>query len=69
MFRETYRTASAILGTTPGTMLLTLEPAGLEVVFAELAAVSGPPDPVALAPIFVKYGLECFGPPLADDVD
>lgn len=53
------------IGKTAGTMLLTLEPAGLEVFFEELAAVPGPPDPVAVAPIFGKYGLELLGPPLS----
>lgn len=54
------------IGTTTGTMLLTLEPAGLEIFFEELAAIPGPPDPAKLAPIFVKYGLELLGPPLGD---
>jgi mannose-6-phosphate isomerase-like protein (cupin superfamily) len=54
------------IGTRSGTMLLTLEPAGLELFFEELAAVTGPPDPVKVAPIFEKYGLELLGPPLAD---
>ena len=55
------------IGGTTGTMLLTLEPGGLEVFFAELSAVSGPPTPEKVAPIFVKYGLELLGPPLADE--
>lgn len=54
------------IGETTGTMLLTLEPGGLEEFFAEVAAVSGPPDPTALGPIFVKYGLELLGPPLGE---
>ncbi len=54
------------IGKTAGTMLLTLEPAGLEVFFKELAAVSGPPDPEKLSPVFEKYGLELLGPPLSN---
>lgn len=52
------------IGSAAGTMLLTLEPGGLEVFFAELAAFEGPPDPALVAPIFEKYGLELLGPPL-----
>jgi mannose-6-phosphate isomerase-like protein (cupin superfamily) len=55
------------IGATTGTILLTLEPAGLEVFFRELAAVPGPPDPAKVAPIFARYGLELLGPPLGDD--
>lgn len=55
------------IGKTNGTMLLTLEPAGLEIFFEELAAVSGPPTPEKVGPIFVKYGLELLGPPLSDE--
>jgi quercetin dioxygenase-like cupin family protein len=55
------------IGTTTGTILLTLEPAGLENFFEELAVVPGPPDPAKVAPIFSKYGLELLGPPLGDD--
>ena len=50
-----------------GTILSTREPPGLEIFFEELAAVPGPPDPGKLAPLFVKYGLELLGPPLAGD--
>jgi mannose-6-phosphate isomerase-like protein (cupin superfamily) len=53
------------VGQTTGTMLLTLEPAGLEIFFEELAAIAGPPDPAKLAPLFEKYGLELLGPPLS----
>ncbi len=52
------------IGESSGTMLLTLEPGGLEVFFEELAAIAGPPDPALLAPVFEKYGLELLGPPL-----
>lgn len=55
------------IGTASGTMLLTLEPGGLEVFFEELAAVTGQPDPAAVIPIFEKYGLELLGPPIEDD--
>lgn len=52
------------IGSTIGTILLTVEPAGLEVFFEEIAALTGPPDPAELTPIFNKYGLELLGPPL-----
>jgi mannose-6-phosphate isomerase-like protein (cupin superfamily) len=52
------------IGQSSGTMLLTLEPGGLEIFFEELAAIPGPPDPGLLAPVFEKYGLELLGPPL-----
>ena len=55
------------IGNTPGTILLTLEPAGLEDFFVELAAIAGPPDPAKVAPLFEKYGLELLGPPLQDE--
>ncbi len=55
------------IGETKGTILLTLEPGGLEIFFEELAAVSGPPDPAKVAPIFEKYGLELLRPPLGDE--
>jgi hypothetical protein len=55
------------IGKTNGTLLLTLEPAGLEIFFEELAAVPGPPEPAKLIPLFEKYGLELLGPPLGDD--
>ncbi len=53
------------IGKTTGTMLLTLEPAGVEEFFMELASVAGPPNPAVVAPIFEKYGLELLGPPLS----
>ena len=52
------------IGETNGTILLTLEPAGIEASFEELAAIPGPPDPAKLAPLFEKYGLELLGPPM-----
>lgn len=55
------------IGKTAGTILLTLEPGGLEVFFGELAAVGGPPSPEKVAPLFAKYGLELLGPPLGDE--
>ena len=45
-----------------------VQPAGLEVFFDELAAVTATmrqPDPSALAAVFAKYGLELLGPPMA----
>jgi cupin domain len=54
------------IGQTAGAMLLTLEPAGLELFFEELARVTGPPDPAKVASIFEKYGLELLGPPLVE---
>jgi len=53
------------IGQSAGTILLTLEPGGLEIFFAELAAITGPPDPATLTPVFEKYGLELLGPPLS----
>ena len=53
------------IGQSAGTMLLTLEPGGLEIFFEELAAITGPPSPEILAPVFEKYGLELLGPPLS----
>ncbi|MBM3773815.1 MAG: cupin domain-containing protein [Acidobacteria bacterium] len=58
---HTFRNAGA--GT--GRLLITVEPAGLENFFAEIAAAPGPPDPAGAAEIFAKYGLELLGPPLA----
>jgi len=53
------------IGSKPGRLLLTVEPAGVEEFFQELAGLQGPPDPAIVAPIFAKYGLELLGPPLA----
>jgi quercetin dioxygenase-like cupin family protein len=53
-----------VTGSTPATMLVLLQPAGLENFFAEVDAVEGPPDPAKLAVIGAKYGLELLGPPL-----
>ncbi len=53
------------IGQSSGTMLLTLEPGGLEIFFEELAAITGPPDPAILIPVFEQYGLELLGPPLS----
>jgi mannose-6-phosphate isomerase-like protein (cupin superfamily) len=53
------------IGSTPGRILLTLEPAGIEDFFAELATVPGPPDSAKVAPLFFKHGLELLGPPLS----
>jgi mannose-6-phosphate isomerase-like protein (cupin superfamily) len=53
------------IGKTESTALLILEPAGIEHFFVELAALEGPPSPETVAPVFVKYGLELLGPPLA----
>lgn len=53
------------ISTSPGTLLVMLEPGGSEAFFTELAAVEGPPTPEKVAPIFVKHGLELLGPPLS----
>jgi quercetin 2,3-dioxygenase len=53
------------MGPSVGRVLVIAEPAGLEDFFRELAALTGPPDPASVAPIFAKYGLELLGPPLA----
>jgi mannose-6-phosphate isomerase-like protein (cupin superfamily) len=52
------------VGAAPGKLLLMVEPAGLEVFFADLAAIPGPPDPARVVPVFHKHGLELLGPPL-----
>jgi quercetin dioxygenase-like cupin family protein len=52
------------VGQTTGRALITVQPSGLEVFFQELAALSGPPDPAKVAPMFQKFGMELLGPPL-----
>jgi quercetin dioxygenase-like cupin family protein len=52
------------VGSTIGRMLITVEPAGIEDFFGEVAAIPGPPDPAKIGPIGVKYGLEILGPPM-----
>ena len=52
------------IGKTTGTHVVIVEPAGLEVFFAEIAALDGRPDPAKVLPIFDKYGLELLGPPM-----
>jgi quercetin dioxygenase-like cupin family protein len=56
------------IGQAPGRLLVTVQPAGLEVFFAELAAATAgmkEPDLKVIVPIFEKHGLELLGPPLA----
>jgi mannose-6-phosphate isomerase-like protein (cupin superfamily) len=56
------------IGTTPGRMITTVVPGGLDVFFEELATVQprgSAPDPAKILPIFEKHGLELLGPPLA----
>ena len=56
------------IGSTPGRMIITVAPGGLDVFFEELSAAAPPgtiPDPAKLAPLFQKYGLELLGPPLS----
>lgn len=52
------------IGQTTGRMIIVIEPAGIENFFAEIAALTGPPDLAKALPIFGKYGLELLGPPL-----
>ena len=57
------------ISTAPARMLTIVQPAGLDVFFAELdAAVGGgqEPDLSVVVPIFEKYGMEVVGPPLAE---
>lgn len=54
------------IGSKPGRMIVTVQPAGVEKFFAELDALPpGPPDQSQILPIFEKYGLEFHGPPLS----
>jgi mannose-6-phosphate isomerase-like protein (cupin superfamily) len=56
------------IGTTPGRILTTAVPGGLDLFFEEIDAVAprgSVPDPAKLLPIFEKYGNELLGPPLA----
>jgi mannose-6-phosphate isomerase-like protein (cupin superfamily) len=56
------------IGSTPGRMIITVVPGGLDIFFEELSAAVPPgtvPDPAKLAPLFQKHGLELLGPPLA----
>jgi mannose-6-phosphate isomerase-like protein (cupin superfamily) len=57
------------IGTTPGRVLTTVVPGGLDIFFEEIetAAQSGAvPNPATMAPIFEKHGMELLGPPLAE---
>jgi mannose-6-phosphate isomerase-like protein (cupin superfamily) len=57
------------IGTTPGRVVTTVVPGGLDLFFEELeeAAPRGRAlDPAAIAPLFVKYRMELLGPPIAD---
>jgi mannose-6-phosphate isomerase-like protein (cupin superfamily) len=56
------------MGITPGRMLGTVVPGGLDIFFEELEAAAPRgtvPDPAKLIPIFKKHGQEMVGPPLA----
>ncbi len=56
------------IGQTAGRILVTVQPAGLEVFFADLSAATAgmtEPDMKVIIPIFEKHGLEVLGPPLA----
>jgi mannose-6-phosphate isomerase-like protein (cupin superfamily) len=59
------------IGTTPGRLITTVVPGGLDLFFEELetaiprgASVMSI-DPATVAPIFAKYSLELLGPPMA----
>jgi uncharacterized cupin superfamily protein len=55
-------------GATPGRMLVIVQPAGLDVFFADLdSATNGmaEPDLSIVVPIFEKHGMQLLGPPLA----
>ena len=56
------------IGQTPGRLLVTVQPAGLEVFLADLSTATvgmTEPDLKVIVPIFEKHGLELLGPPLA----
>ncbi|MEO8597678.1 MAG: cupin domain-containing protein [Candidatus Solibacter sp.] len=54
-------------GSTPGTLLTTVVPGGLDEFFEEVEMISPrgvAPDPAKLAPVLKKWGQELLGPPL-----
>jgi mannose-6-phosphate isomerase-like protein (cupin superfamily) len=56
------------IGATPGRMVTTVVPGGLDLFFEELETVvprGTVPDPAKMVPIFEKHNLELLGPPLA----
>ncbi len=56
------------VSTGTGRMVVIVQPAGLEVFFADLAAATADmrePDVRVIGPIFLKHGLELLGPPLS----
>jgi mannose-6-phosphate isomerase-like protein (cupin superfamily) len=56
------------MGITPGRMLGTFVPGGLDIFFEEIEAAAprgAVPDFAKLVPIFGKHGQEMLGPPLA----
>jgi mannose-6-phosphate isomerase-like protein (cupin superfamily) len=56
------------VGITPGRLLGTVVPGGLDLFFEELEAAvprGTVPDPAKLVPIFEKHGQELLGPPLS----
>lgn len=56
------------IGSTPGRIMTTVVPGGLDIFFEEVEAATPPgtaPDPVKMLAIFEKHGLELVGPPLA----
>lgn len=61
--RHTFQNA----GRTPGRIVTTVVPGGLDLFFEELEAVvprGTAPDPAKMVPVFEKHGLELLGPPL-----
>ena len=56
------------IGAQPGTMLICVEPAGLDAFFAELDRVlraSAQPDMPAIAALHEKFGMDLLGPPVS----
>ena len=52
----------------PGRMIVIVQPAGLEVFFADLASATAgmtAPDMPTIGSVFAKHGLELLGPPLS----
>jgi len=56
------------VGSTPGRLITTVVPGGLDIFFEELETIvprGTVPDPAQMVPLFKKYRMELLGPPLA----
>ena len=57
------------IGRTPGRLVTTVVPGGLDLFFEELEGIAprgSSLEPAKAVPLFEKYGLELHGPPLAE---